>query len=81
MLERATELRPDDAGLWYSLGWSAEFAAHEAQRRGAAGIDAHAMYERAADAFRRCIALNPDGKLLGDAEDLLDHVENQLRSL
>ena len=78
MLERATELRPDDAGLWYSLGWSAEFAAHEAQRRGAGGVDVRDMYERAAEAFRRCIALAPEGKLLGDAEDLLDHVENEL---
>jgi len=83
LIERAVTLRPDDAGLWYALGWCAEFAAHEARRRPsrAAGIDASALYERAAEAFRACLALGPEGKLAGDAEDLLDHVENQLRSL
>jgi hypothetical protein len=39
------------------------------------------LYERAADGFRRCLALHPDGKLQGDAEDLLDHVENELAAL
>ena len=79
LLERATEARPDDAGLWYALGWCAEFAAHETRRRGASGLDPRALYEHAAEAFRRCLALKPDGKLAGDAEDLLDHVENELR--
>ncbi len=80
-IERAVTVRPDDAGLWYALGWCAEFAAHEISRRGggdAGTLGPRALYERAADAFRRCLALHPDGKLQGDAEDLLDHVENRL---
>jgi hypothetical protein len=81
LLERATEARPDDAGLWYALGWCAEFAAHETARRAAGDLDPRALYERAAASFRRCLGLNPEGKLVGDAEDLLDHVENELRSL
>ncbi len=83
LIERAVALRSADAGLWYALGWCAEFAAHEIRRRRAASPqpDPKALYERAAEAFRRCLALCPDGKLAGDAEDLLDHVENELRSL
>lgn len=80
-IERAVAVRPDDAGLWYAFGWCTEFAAHEIARRGArdaATLDARALYERAAEAFRRCLALHPEGKLQGDAEDLLDHVENEL---
>jgi hypothetical protein len=39
------------------------------------------LYARAADGFRRCLVLHPEGKLQGDAEDLLDHVENELAAL
>ena len=82
LVERAVSLRPDDAGLWYSLGWCFEFAAHEVRRRPTReSVDAKELYERAATAFRTCLSLHPDGKLAGDAEDLLDHVENELRSL
>ena len=82
LVERAVDARPDDAGLWYSLGWVREFAAHELKRRPTqSSLDARSLYEQAADAFRRCLALNPEGKLVGDAEDLLDHVENQLASM
>jgi tetratricopeptide (TPR) repeat protein len=82
LIERAVQLRPDDAGLWYSLGWCCEFAAHERRRRASrSGTAPRALYERAAEAFRACLALRPDGKLADDAEDLLDHVENELRSL
>jgi len=82
LVERAVSLRHDDAGLWYSLGWCCEFAAHEIRRRPAReSLDATALYERAAEAFRTCLSLHPDGKLAGDAADLLDHVENELRSL
>jgi tetratricopeptide (TPR) repeat protein len=81
-VERAVEARPSDAGLWYSLGWVREFAAHEITRRGAASaLDPRQLYEHAAAAFRRCLALKPEGKLVGDAEDLLDHVENELASM
>jgi tetratricopeptide (TPR) repeat protein len=82
LLERAVRLRPDDAGLWYALGWAAEFAAHEQRRRlRPGGAAPKTLYERAAEAFRRCLSLNPEGKLAGDAEDLLDHVENELASM
>lgn len=83
LIERAVTARGGDAGLWYSLGWCYEFAAHEIKRRGVAGetLEPRALYERAAEAFRRCLALHPDGKLEGDAEDLLDHVENALESV
>jgi len=83
LIERAVAARADDAGLWYSMGWCYEFAAHEIKRRGAANetLDPRALYERAEIAFRTCLAMHPDGKLQGDAEDLLDHVENELRSL
>jgi tetratricopeptide (TPR) repeat protein len=80
LLERTVQLRPDDPGLWYGIGWCREFAAHESRRRaGDPDIDPRALYESAADAFRRCLELKPEGKLEGDAEDLLDHVENELR--
>jgi tetratricopeptide (TPR) repeat protein len=83
LIERAVALRPDDAGMWYALGWCCEFAAHELLRRppDSAHLAPRPLYERAAEAFRSCLALHPDGKLQGDAEDLLDHVENTLASL
>ena len=78
LIERAVAARDDD-----SLGWCYEFAAHEIKRRPPAGetLDVRDLYERAEAAFRRCLSLHPDGKLQGDAEDLLDHVENELRSM
>ena len=83
LIERAVSLRPDDPGLWYALGWCCEFAAHEIRRRPprAPHPDPHALYERAADAFRTCLSLRPQGKLADDAQDLLDHVDNELLSL
>jgi tetratricopeptide (TPR) repeat protein len=82
-IDRVTELRPDDAGSWYARGWLYEFAAHEIRRRpsGSEGLTTKALYEKAAASFRRCLDLHPDGRLEGDALDLLDHVENELRSL
>ena len=79
LLQRAVELRPDDPGLWYSLGWCCEFAA-QAVRRSPASDDraADELYRRAADAFRRCLALHPAGELADDAADLLELVEDQL---
>ncbi len=82
LLDRALSLRSDDAGLWYSIGWCYEFAAHELRRRPTgAGLTPRTLYEQAAHAFRTCLSLHPEGKLVGDAEDLLDHVENELRSM
>jgi tetratricopeptide (TPR) repeat protein len=79
LLQRAVDLRPDDAGLWYSLGWCCEFAAQASRRSPAGDAEAaDALYRRAADAFRRCLALHPEGKLAEDAADLLEIVEDQL---
>jgi hypothetical protein len=80
IIDDAVTARPDDAGLWYAAGWLAEFAAHESRRTKPAS-DVTALYRRAEAAFRRCLELHPDGKLQGDAEDLLDHVENELANL
>lgn len=79
LLRRAVDLRPDDAGLWYSLGWCCEFAA-DALRRSPAGraATAHDLYRRAAEAFRRCLNRGPTGKLADDAADLLALVEDRL---
>ena len=83
MIDRALALRPDDAGLWYSHGWLYEFAGHEIRRRRPAAIDLdpRGLYETAALSFRHCLSLKPEGKLVGDAEDLLDHVENELTQM
>jgi tetratricopeptide (TPR) repeat protein len=82
LIERALAAESGDAGLWYAAGWNYEFAAHEIERRRSDPVlDPRSLYERAAEAFRRCLALKPEGKLVGDAEDLLDHVENKLASM
>jgi tetratricopeptide (TPR) repeat protein len=80
LMERAVAAHPDDAGLWYALGWCCEFAAHEIVRRGGRSttLAPRSLYERAATAFRRCLDLRPEGKLADDAVDLLEHVENEL---
>jgi tetratricopeptide (TPR) repeat protein len=82
LIDRAVAARPEDAGIWYAAGWCYEFAAHEIKRRAPdAALEPKALYQRSAEAFRHCLALHPEGKLVGDAEDLLDHVENELRSM
>lgn len=80
--DRAVEIRPNDAGLWYTRGWCYEFAAHELRRRPIDNpLDPRALYKTARDSFERCLALHPGGKLADDAEDLLDHIENELSSM
>jgi tetratricopeptide (TPR) repeat protein len=79
LLRRAVDVRPADAGLWYSLGWCCEFAAQAARAAGRDETAAAALYQRAAEAFRRCLALRPAGKLADDAADLLELVEDRLR--
>lgn len=83
LLDRTVAIRPDDAGVWYARGWCYEFAAHEIRRRAFPGedLEPRALYEEAANSFRRCLDLHPEGKLVGDAEDLLDHVENELLAM
>jgi tetratricopeptide (TPR) repeat protein len=78
LLQRAVDLRPEDAGLWYSLGWCCEFAADAIRRSRLGGADVAVLYRRAADAFCRCLDLRPAGKLADDAADLLELVEDRL---
>lgn len=78
LLQRAVDLRPEDAGLWYSLGWCCEFAADDIRRSPPAGAGVAALYRRAAEAFRRCLDLHPIGKLADDAADLLELVDDRL---
>jgi len=70
-LERARGDAPDDPALQYTLGWCYEFVAHAVARRGEVGFDAEELYEKAAAALRRCLELQPEGKLKDDAADLL----------
>ncbi len=82
LIDRTIELRPRDAGMWYTRGWCYEFAAHELGRRPTdSSLDAGSLLVIAAESFRRCLELGADGKLADDAADLLDHVENALKSL
>ncbi len=70
-LERAQELAPHDAAVYYTLGWCYEFVAHRVSRRPVRGLDPSELYARAERYLRRCLELNPQGKLKDDAEDLL----------
>ncbi len=79
-LERARELAPDDAAIYYTLGWCYEFVAHRLSRRPAAaggvsaaggGLDPRELYAKAEQYLRRCLELKPQGKLKDDAQDLL----------
>jgi tetratricopeptide (TPR) repeat protein len=74
-LERAAELAPDDPAVHYTLGWCCEFVAHRLSRRpGASGLDPQALYRQAEQALRRCLELDPPGKLKDDAKDLLSSI-------
>ncbi len=73
-LERAKEDSPDDPALFYTLGWCSEFVAHRASRRPVAGIDPSELYAKAEQYLRRCLELNPEGKLRDDAADLLSSI-------
>ena len=70
-LERAREAAPDDPTVHYTLGWCYEFVAHSLARRPRPGLDPQALYRKAEASLRRCLELNPEGKIKGDAEDLL----------
>jgi tetratricopeptide (TPR) repeat protein len=74
-LERAAELAPDDPAVHYTLGWCCEFVAHRLSRRRAGGdLDPQALYRQAELALRRCLELDPPGKLKDDAKDLLSSI-------
>jgi len=70
-LERAREAAPDDPTVYYTLGWCYEFVAHRVSRRPQPGLNAEELYRKAEGYLRRCLELNPQGKLKDDAEDLL----------
>jgi hypothetical protein len=65
---------PNDAALFYTLGWCYEFVAHSVSRRPRPGLDARELYDRAEAYLRRCLELNPEGKMLDDAKDLLSSI-------
>jgi len=73
-LERAREAAPDDPAMHYTLGWCYEFVAHRVSRRPQPGLDPRELYRKAEAYLRRCLELNPQGKLKDDAEDLLSSI-------
>ena len=80
-LERAREAAPDDPSIYYTLGWCYEFVAHGVSRKpkpsakgGSAsgrGFDPQELYRKVEAYLRRCLELDPPGKLKDDARDLL----------
>jgi tetratricopeptide (TPR) repeat protein len=73
-LRRAVADAPDDPAAHYTLGWCAEFVAHRISRRRVEGLDPAALYAEAERELRRCLELNPEGKLRDDAADLLSSI-------
>jgi tetratricopeptide (TPR) repeat protein len=80
-LERAAALCPDDAAIWYTLGWCQEFAANALARpKGGrvrvadqlAAEDAATLYQRAKRTMLHALTLGPEPGLRGDIEDILD---------
>ena len=76
-LERAQEVAPQDPAISYTLGWCYEFVAHRVSRRAQPGLDPHELYQKAEAFLRRCLELNPSGKLKDDAEDLLSAITKE----
>lgn len=73
-LERAGEAAPEDPAVHYTLGWCYEFVAHRVSRRPRGGFDSRELYRRAEASLRRCLELDPEGKMRDDAEDLLSTI-------
>ena len=74
-LERARESSPDDPSVHYTLGWCYEFVAHALSRRRQRGdLDPAELYTKAEASLRRCLELNPEGKMRDDAKDLLSSI-------
>ena len=76
-LERAREAAPDDPAVYYTLGWCYEFVAHRVSRKasaGGGGLEPQELYRKAEAYLRRCLELNPEGKLKDDAKDLLSSI-------
>ncbi len=80
-LERAAELRPDDPGVWYTLGWCLEYVANALARPKGGKVfvgdqaveeDADALYAQAKAAMLHALTLDPEEGLKGDIADILD---------
>jgi tetratricopeptide (TPR) repeat protein len=84
-LERAAQLAPHDAGIWFTLGWCQEYAANALgkpkgrarPREDARGLDAPTLYESAKRTMLHARTLHPDEALLGDIEDILDVIAKE----
>ena len=76
VLDRAVEAGGDDPYILYSAAWCREFAANAIERpKGAhqpVAEPPRALYAKAKDELLRALALEPDDKLRGDVEDILD---------
>ena len=73
-LERAREAAPQDPAIYYTLGWCYEFAAHGTSRRPQPSLSPEELYGKAERYLRRCLELEPEGKLKDDAQDLLSSI-------
>jgi len=81
-LERAASICPQDATIYYTLGWCREFAANALDKpkrsrpHQAVPQDAETLYAMAKAAFLRGLQLDPDEGVRGDIEDMLDVIAN-----
>jgi tetratricopeptide (TPR) repeat protein len=81
-LERAAALCPQDAAVFYTLGWCREFAANALDKpkrsrpHQPVAQDADTLYAMAKAAFLRALELNPEEGMRGDIEDMLDVIAN-----
>src|SRR5688500_3277396 len=77
-LEQAARLRPDDPGVWYTLGWCQEFAANalahprSSRREAPLRLTPDELYAAARASMLRALTLDPEPGLRGDIEDILD---------
>ena len=76
VLDRAVEADGDDPYILYSAAWCREFAANAIERpKGAhqrVPQSPTALYAKAREELLRALTLEPDDKLRGDVEDILD---------
>ena len=73
-MEKAVKAAPNDPSVYYTAGWCNEFVAHRVSRRPQPGLNPTELYARAEQQLRRCLDLNPDGKMRDDAKDLLSSI-------